>query len=311
MKKILATPKAKKYAYENHLSMDDIKGSGEYGSIRYGDLKNAHAGKKITSVAQKMADYYKINVNEIKTGNKSIGKDDVLKYVNFAEIKPLSQKRRALANNIQQSLNNSAQYTLFSELDTTVIMNYFAGKKAEILDKTSKKLTFTDILVFVAAKALMNCKKLNSSLIGDKMYLYNYVNISIAVANDDGLVAPVIKGANLMRLEQILDTREDIVRRSKERRLTPDDMAGGTFTISNLGNSFVTYFTPIINYPQSAILGVGKTEKKPKVIQDSIVVRDVTYFSLTMDHLILDGKDGDHFFAELNEILQHPHHYIV
>ncbi len=311
MKKILATPKAKKYAADNQILLENITGSGEFGSITYKDIKELKSNKKITSVAQRMADYYHIDMKNVKSTKKVIRKNDILKYVNFAEIKPLTQKRRAIANNILQSLNNSAQYTLFSELDTTILMQFYSAKKAEIVAKTEKNLKFTDILICVVSRALLNNKKLNSSLIGDKLYMYNYVNLSVAVACEDGLVAPVIRGSNLMRLEQILDAREDAVRRTKERKLTAEDLNGGTFTLSNLGNSLVTYFTPIINYPQSAILGVGKTEKKPKVIDNEVVVRDITYFSLTLDHLILDGKDGDDFFKELNEILQHPHHYIV
>lgn len=311
MKKILATPKAKKYAAENQISLDNISGSGEFGSITYKDIKGLSANWKMTSVAKKMAEYYHIELKNIKSNKKIIGKDDILKYVNFAEIKPLTQKRRAIANNILQSLNNSAQYTLFSELDTTELMRFYFDKKTEIYAKTSKDLKFTDLLIAIVSKALLNNRKLNSSLIGDKLYQYNYVNLSVAVACEDGLVAPVIRGSNLMRLKQILEAREDIVRRTKERKLTAEDLNGGTFTLSNLGNSLVTYFTPIINYPQSAILGVGKTEKKPRLIDGAVVFRDITYFSLTMDHLILDGKDGDDFFKEMNGIMQRPYHYIV
>lgn len=311
MKKILATPKAKKFAADNQISLENVSGSGEFGSITYKDVKELCSRQKFTSVAQRMAEYYHIDIKNIKNSKKIIGKDDILKYINFAEIKPLTQKRRAIANNILQSLNNSAQYTLFSELDTTALMQFYLDKKSEIYKKTAKNLKFTDVLIYVVSRALLNNKKLNSSLIGDKLYMYNYVNISVAVACEDGLVAPVIRGCNLMRLEQILDAREDLVARTKARKLIGEDINGGTFTLSNLGNSFVTYFTPIINYPQSAILGIGKTEKKAKVIGNAVVIRDITYFSLTMDHLILDGKDGDDFFQGINEIMQHPHHYIV
>ena len=310
MEKILATPKAKKYARDHHLSLEQIRGTGEYGSVCYQDVKNVRPKQRLTGVARKMAEYYQLDLNSISFVNPVITKNDVLKYVNLADVRPLSVKRRTIANNILQSINNSAQYTLFAEMDTTKFNSFFREQKEVFAKEKRKHLTYTDVLIAAVSKALMINKKMNASLLGDRLYVYNYVNISVAVAYEEGLMAPVIKGANLMFLEQICDARTDIVNRTQMQKLTPDDLNGGTFTISNLGNSQVTYFTPILNYPQSAILGVGKTEKKPVVRDDQIVIRDITYFSLTMDHLILDGKDGDNFLSTINRILRNPEQYI-
>ena len=310
MGKIPITPKAKKYAEENHILLDDIFGSGAYGSIRMRDLRDINAGRKITSVAKKMAEYYHIELDDVKTNNQIIKKEDILRYTNLAEIKPLTPRRKTIANNILQSVNNSAQFTLFAQIDTTILMEFYRQKKAEIMQTISKKLSFTDIMIAVLAKTLLQAKKLNASLRGDRLHIYNYVNIALAIASGEGVVAPVIKGANMLELSQIIDARTDFIYRTKANTLLPGDLDGGTFTLSNLGNSFVTHFTPIINYPQSAILGVGKTEKKLTLSDGELIEKDVTYFSLTLDHLILDGKDGDDFFIALDEIISHPSEYI-
>jgi pyruvate dehydrogenase E2 component (dihydrolipoamide acetyltransferase) len=311
MKKILATPKAKRYAKENQLELDYVKGSGEYGSVRYTDIAQMPVKNKISSVAKKMADYYGLDPTHIKSQNQTIRKEDILKYVDIAEITPLSQKRKTIANNILQSVNNSAQYTLFADLDTTKLMEFYLQKKQELSEK-DKRLTYTDVLIAAITKTLMKEKKLNSSLIGDRLYCYNYVNLALAIAHPSGLIAPVIRAVNLMHLEQILDARTDLVERAEKQTLRPDDFDAGTFTLSNLGNSYITHFTPIINYPQSAILGVGKSEQKPQPNDDgSIGWKTVTYFSLTLDHLILDGKDGDDFFQALDLIIQNPYKFIL
>jgi len=309
MKKIPATPKARWYAKQHRLSLEQIRGTGEYGSIRYEDVKTLRPKQRMTGVARKMAEYYHVDLESIPFDKPLITKDDILRYVNLADVKPLSAKRRTIANNILQSINNSAQYTLFSEIDTTRFHEFYRQKKNQFA-LSGNHLTFTDMLIAAVSRALMLNKKLNSSLFGDRLYVYNYVNISVAVAHEDGLMAPVIKGANLMRLEQISDARREIVDRTRQQKLLPEDLNGGTFTLSNLGNSMVTYFTPILNYPQSAILGVGKTESKGVIRNNELIIRDMTYFSLTMDHLILDGKDGDDFFVTLNRILNHPEQYI-
>ena len=310
MGKIPITPKAKKYAEENHILLDGISGSGAYGSIRMCDLLDIGADRKITSVAKKMAEYYHIDLADVKTNNQTIKKEDILRYTNLAEIMPLTPRRKTIANNILQSVNNSAQFTLFAQIDTTILMEFYRQKKADLMQSFSKNLSFTDIMIAVLAKTLLKVKKLNASLRGDRLHVYNYVNIALAVASGEGVVAPVIKGANMMELSEIIDSRTDFIYRTKANALLPGELDGGTFTLSNLGNSFVTYFTPIINYPQSAILGVGKTDKKLTLSDGELIEKDVTYFSLTLDHLILDGKDGDDFFVALDEIINHPSEYI-
>jgi pyruvate dehydrogenase E2 component (dihydrolipoamide acetyltransferase) len=258
MKKILATPKAKRYAKENQLELDYVKGSGEYGSVRYTDIAQMPVKNKISSVAKKMADYYGLDPTHIKSQNQTIRKEDILKYVDIAEITPLSQKRKTIANNILQSVNNSAQYTLFADLDTTKLMEFYLQKKQELSEK-DKRLTYTDVLIAAITKTLMKEKKLNSSLIGDRLYCYNYVNLALAIAHPSGLIAPVIRDVNLMHL-------------NKFSTLAPIWWTGGKnklcgrrfhrdILIVHLGNSYITHFTRLSITRKAPSWASGKANK--------------------------------------------------
>ena len=135
----------------------------------------------------------------------------------------------------------------------------------------------------------------------------DYVNIGMAVATDNGLLVPVIRDADLMNLQQISAASKDLAARTKENKLTPDDLTGGTFTISNLGMFDIESFTAVINKPEAGILAVGKIEKKPVVINDEIVIRPMMQLSLTYDHRILDGAPAALFLRRIKELLEHPY----
>ena len=308
MSKQAITPKAKKYAQDNRLTLDGINGSGEFGAIVFSDIKDMKK-KKATNLAKNMARYYGIDIEHLDTVDGIIRKKDIEKQTNTAIVKPLAQKRKALAENIIKSLNGTAQFTVFSELDTTDFISKYRIIKECAAQTKEINITLSDMLIFAVSKVLMNIPKFNSSIVANQVYSYNYVNLSLAIHCEDGVLAPVIMGSNTLSLSEIALKREELVSQTRNRMLSNDQLIGGTFTLSNLGNSQITYFTPLINYPQSAILGVGRTEQKPAVVDGEIAVRNYTYFSLTMDHFLIDGKDGANFIDELKTVLDSPIEY--
>ena len=308
MNKKPVTPKARKYAQDNRIDISRESGSGEFGAVLFSDIENLKK-KKATKLAENMAAYYGISLDSIDKKDGLIRKKDIEKITNTAIVTPLAQKRKVLAESIMKSLNSTAQFTVFSEMDTTEFISAYRILKTAAAEKTGINITLTDMLSYAVSRVLLTLPKFNSSVAANQVYSYNYVNLSLAVHCEDGVLAPVILGADTLSLTETAAQREELTALTRNRMLTNDRLTGGTFTLSNLGNSQTTYFTPIINYPQSAILGVGRTDKKPAVINGEITVRDFTYFSLTMDHFLLDGKDGANFFDELASVLKSPADY--
>jgi len=174
------------------------------------------------------------------------------------------------------------------------------------LAQNNIKISVTDMLVKAVALALRENKTINTSLIEDEIIHHDHINISIAVALDYGLVVPVIKDADKMSLEQIAKETNRLIELAKKGKLQKEDLSGGTFTITNLGTYGIDAFTPIINPPESAILGVGRTIEKPIVINSKIVVSKRTVLSLTHDHRIIDGVPAAKFLQSVVGFIEHP-----
>ena len=177
--------------------------------------------------------------------------------------------------------------------------------------KSSLNVSFTDILVKAVALALRKHPVLNSTLKENRIILRENINIGIAVARGDDLLVPVIHDADRHSIKEISRLTRDIIERTREDNLTERDVLDGTFTISNLGMYNIDFFTPIINPPEAAILGVGKIEKKPVVIQDQIRVREMVHLSLSFDHRIVNGVPAALFLSEIRNLLEHPYKLLV
>ena len=297
-----ATPKARKYAKENNIDLSKIVGSGEYNAVFFKDVITTNRELFATDVAVNMAKYYNIDLKDISVNNRKITKQDIETYINSVKVTTLSSARRVLGRKMAESLNDAPQYTLFSELDTSTLLKNYEQHKVQ-LKEIGINLSLTDLFIHKVSKVLLKHSRLNANLLGDKLHEYNYVNMALATETKEGIVVPVISLSNLLSLKQIALQRDEINKKAKSLSFEPSDFENGTFTISNIGKTNVTYFTPIINTPQSAILGIGATKKKPIVINDEICISTVTHFSLTLNHTIVDGKDGGRFFDDLQEEL--------
>jgi len=179
-----------------------------------------------------------------------------------------------------------------------------AGKLAN--EKKSANVNFNDLLIKATALALRIHPLLNSSLINDEILIFDDINICFAVALEQGLIAPVIHSADSMTLEEIAKRRSEVVEKVKAGARSPDILTGGTFTITNLGGFGVDFFTPIINYPQCGILGVGAIKERPAIVDGSIVAKPSVYLSLVFDHRIVDGAPAAKFLNQIKEFLEKP-----
>jgi 2-oxoglutarate dehydrogenase E2 component (dihydrolipoamide succinyltransferase) len=212
--------------------------------------------------------------------------------------------RRAIADHMVFSkLQTSPHVTTVFEVDMSAVLNHREAN-LEAFAKQGVNLTLTAYFLAASVTALRAHPYLNSQWRDEGIYLHHTVNIGVAVALDDGLIVPVIKNAQDLNLLGLARAVNDLATRARGKQLKPDEVQGGTFTITNHGVSGSLFATPIINQPQVAILGVGVMEKRAKVVNDAIAIRPCVYVTLTFDHRVVDGATGDAFMLTLKETLE-------
>jgi 2-oxoglutarate dehydrogenase E2 component (dihydrolipoamide succinyltransferase) len=211
--------------------------------------------------------------------------------------------RRAIAEHMVRSKQTSPHVTTVFEFDFTAVSAHRAANKAQFA-KDGANLTFTAYLVAATVQALKQHPFANSSWEEDGIRLHRPINIGMATAIDGGLIVPVIKNADSLNLLGFARTINDLAQRARSKQLKPDEVQGGTFSITNHGTSGSLFATPIINQPQCGILGVGKIEKRVKVVNDAIAIRPLAFVSFTFDHRILDGASADYFVGSIKEVIE-------
>jgi 2-oxoglutarate dehydrogenase E2 component (dihydrolipoamide succinyltransferase) len=220
------------------------------------------------------------------------------------EVLQMSNVLQRMAQHMVQSVQTSPHVAAIHEVDMTAVVQHRA-RYAEAFEKTEGfKLTYTPYVVDAVVKAIRKFPLLNSSVEGDRIIKKLYINLGIAVASDNGLIVPVIKRADEKNFLGYARAVHDLAARTRAKKLTPDDIQGGTFTISNYGVFGTLMGTPIINQPQVAILGTGAITRRVAVIQDAIAIRSMAYFTLSFDHRIIDGAMGGSFLAEIVHLLE-------
>ncbi len=214
------------------------------------------------------------------------------------ELVPLTSIRRSIAEHMVRSKQTSPHVTTVFEFDFSAVAAHRRANK-ESFARDGVRLTFTAYIVAAAIQALKAHPLVNSSWSDDGILLRREINIGMATAIDDGLIVPVIKNADGLNLLGLARTINDLADRARNKQLKPDDVKGGTFSITNHGTTGSLFATPIINQPQCGILGVGAIEKRVKVIDDAIAIRPLAYVSFTFDHRILDGASADNFVSAI------------
>jgi pyruvate/2-oxoglutarate dehydrogenase complex dihydrolipoamide acyltransferase (E2) component len=220
------------------------------------------------------------------------------------DLLPLSNIRRSIAKHmVESALHIAPHVTTVFEIDLSAIIAHRESMR-EMFERQGVKLTFTPYFVTATATVLHDHPRVNSRWTEEGIYAFHVAHIGMAVAIEDGLIVPVIKNAGDYTLIGLSRQVNDLAERARNKQLKPDEVRDGTFTITNHGVSGSLFATPIINQPQSAILGIGAIEKRVKVINDSIAIRPCAYFSLTFDHRVLDGATADAFMVDLKQKLE-------
>lgn len=219
------------------------------------------------------------------------------------EVLPLTNIRRVIAEHMVRSKHTSPHVTTVFDVDFSKVATHLAANK-ERFARGGDKLTYTAYIVAAMVQALKAHPIVNSTWTDSGIVVRNEINIGMAAAIDDGLIVPIIKKADGLSLLGIVRAVNDLAHRARLGQLLPDEVQGGTFTLTNHGTSGSLFATPIINQPQCGILGMGKIEKRVKVIDDAIAIRLMAYASLTFDHRILDGATADGYLSTFKEIIE-------
>ena len=288
-RKALATPLARAMARELRIDINNISGTGPSGRVTKEDIQNFNPTSRSV---------------EIVGNAESIAQPASADLTTY---EPLSQIRKAIAKNMLNSKQKTAHMTLFEEVEISELMRIREKFKQEFSDKNIK-LTYLPFIVKATVQALKKYRTLNSQLDleHDQMIYKNRYNIAIAVDTPEGLVVPVIKDADKLSIWQIAQKITEISDKARDRKLTMDDMREGTFTLTNYGSIGGIFATPVINYPQAGILGIGRILKKPVVKDDQITIGYVLPLSLSVDHRIVDGGDASRFMNRIVEYLSDP-----
>ena len=225
-------------------------------------------------------------------------------------VEKMSVMRKKIAEHMTFSKQTSAHVTSVYEIDMTNVAKFRTAHQADFQAKFGTKLTFMPFIFQAVTAAIREFRIVNSQVDGDNIVYKGDINLGMAVALDWGLIVPVIRNADTLSLSQLAAAANDLADRARTKRLKPDEVQGGTFTITNPGVFGGLFGTPIINQPQVAILCVGTIEKRAKVLtspdgDDYIAIRQMAYFALTYDHRVVDGADAEKFLAYLKQYLEH------
>jgi len=274
------SPAVRKIVNENKIDINKIKGTGKDGRVLKGDLINL-------------------------MGTKPPPSERKIKYGQEERIK-MTRLRQTIAKRLKQAQENAALLTTFNEVDMTNIKKMREDNQDDFQNRYGVKLGLMSFFVKACVVALKNFPAVNAEIEGETIVYKNYYNISFAVGTDKGLVVPVLKNADELSFADIEKNIKEISEKAKDGKLTIEDLQGGTFTISNGGVYGSMLSTPILNLPQSGVLGMHNIVDRPAVIDGEIKIRPVMYLALSYDHRIIDGKESVSFLKMIKENLEEP-----
>ncbi len=284
-KKIFITPLAKRIAQQNNITITSLQGTGPNGRITKVDVEKAIENPTVSANDN--------NISSTISGLKS-GYED----------KPNSGMRKTIAKRLLESKTTVPHYYLTIECNVDQILK--ARVSLNALANEQYKLSVNDFIIKATALAMQEVKEANSSWMGDVTRYYNASDVAIAVATPTGLFTPIIKNAESKGLVAISNEMKELAKKAREGKLKPEEYQGGGFSISNLGMFGIKNFSPIVNPPHSGILGIGATEKKPIVVNDTIVIANIMSVTMSADHRVLDGAVGAKFLNAFKKYIENP-----
>jgi len=274
------SPAVRKIVVENNINIEKIKGSGKDGRVLKGDLLNLMGSTPKPSERRVM-----------------YGQEERIK---------MTRLRQTIAKRLKEAQENAALLTTFNEVDMTNITEMRKDNQDDFQSRYGVKLGFMSFFVKACVVALKTFPALNAEIEGDEIIYKNYYNISFAVGTEKGLVVPVLRNADELSFAEIEKNIKEISEKAKQGRLTIEDLQGGTFTISNGGVYGSMLSTPILNLPQSGVLGMHNIVERPVVVNGEIKIRPIMYLALSYDHRIIDGKESVSFLKLVKENLEDP-----
>ena len=292
------SPAVRRLVTEHNLDPARISGTGVGGRLTKADVLNAV--NKISSAVPTAAP----TLAPVRTPSRDV---DAARE----ERVPMSKLRKVIASRLKSAQNTAAMLTTFNEVDMSALMTLRADFKEAFETAHDIRLGFMGVFVQATIQALREFPAVNAEIDGDDIIYKNYYNIGVAVGTPQGLVVPVIKDAGVMSRAATEQAIADFGARARDGKIAPDEMAGGTFTISNGGVYGSLMSTPILNPPQSAILGMHKIDKRPVVVDDQIVIRPMMYLALSYDHRIIDGREAVSFLRRIKDVVEDPRRLLL
>ncbi|WP_353856056.1 dihydrolipoamide acetyltransferase family protein [Bacillus sp. Bos-x628] len=313
---VRATPAARKLAKDHHVAIHEVSGTGPKGRVQKRDVEGlvskGEKGQRVSPLAKKMAADEGIDLANV-SGTGAYGKitkDDVKAVTAHTESAVKTQKlagmRKVIADRMSQSAFTAPHVTLTSEIDMTKAKEIRKQLLPAIEKETGYRLSFTEIIIHAVSKVLTRHPQINMTFEQNELHFHENVHIGLAVAVKDGLMVPVISHADQKGLAQLTKEAKEIGKSARDQKLLPDQLKGSTFTISNLGMYAIDTFTPIIHQPEVAILGVGRIQEKPVVVDGEIHVRPMMGVSLSFDHRVVDGAPAAAFLTDVKQVLEQP-----
>jgi 2-oxoglutarate dehydrogenase E2 component (dihydrolipoamide succinyltransferase) len=305
LRRTKSSPLVRKIAEEHGIDIKQLEGTGMSGRVTKNDILSfIESGSPATETPSAPL--------KTSTAPSPAGSTQVAPAVKPGEgdrVEQMSVMRKKIAEHMLQSRRTSAHVTTVYEIDMTKIAKLRDENRGAFLERTGTKLTFMPFIFKAVTDAIRKFPIFNTQVSGDQIIYKRDINLGMAVALDWGLIVPVVKRADDLSISGLARAANDLADRARTKQLKPDDVAGGTFTITNPGVFGGLFGTPIINQPQVAILGVGKIEKRARVLtsadsEDYIAIRQMAYFALSFDHRIIDGSDAEKFLAYVKERLE-------
>jgi pyruvate dehydrogenase E2 component (dihydrolipoamide acetyltransferase) len=311
-KKVLATPATRKFARDKGINISKVKATGKNGKVTKDDVLNYLNNKSSNDVKSESKDLIVRNaITQHSSGEYS---KDYSKQYSYSEPGkydeervPFKGLRKKIAENLLKSIQSAPHFMIADEVDMTELVN-FRKECKDMAEKKGVKLTYLPFIIKAVISALKDFPSLNSSLDEEKNELVfkKYYNIGVAVATSQGLIVPVLKNADKKTIFESAKELDRLANQTRDGKIAVDELKGGTFTITNIGSIGGMFSSPIINYPEVAILGVNKIVEKPVVKNGEFVARHMMYLSMSCDHRVVDGAIAALFLNRVIELLQNP-----
>ncbi|WP_300432452.1 2-oxoglutarate dehydrogenase complex dihydrolipoyllysine-residue succinyltransferase [uncultured Thalassolituus sp.] len=302
---IIMSPAARKLAEENGVAAAEIKATGKDGRVTKEDVVNHLKGGSEAPAAPAAAP--KAEAPKAPVASPSAGSSPMVDQGDRIEKRvPMTRLRATIARRLVEAQQNAAMLTTYNEVNMGPVMELRKKYKDQFEKTHGVKLGFMSFFVKAATEALKRFPAVNASIDGNDMVYHGYQDIGVAVSTDRGLVVPVLRDTDSMGLAEIESTIGDFGKRGREGKLGINDMQGGTFTITNGGIFGSLMSTPILNPPQTAILGMHKIQERPMAVNGQVVIQPMMYLALSYDHRMIDGKEAVQFLVTIKELLEDP-----